>query len=323
MSGRVALGGPPRAGSAADPASLRRGAGFSLVELLAAVLLMAIVLGVATDGLLDLTRQSEAAVQSLETPRRAMAILDRVARDLEGAVLMTKPEGQDPLYHPWLFFAEDQDEIPGAERAKWVSQNRRPRSERLAESNLEQVAWWLDRDELGEPLLRRSAVPGLPPGLDRDFPVADDASLVARNVAEFGLRFRSADGAWFEEWDSSLLTNASDLPVAAEIALSLYPDADSSEIEGPYQRVVLLPLRPLDLENLLGDGGAGTDNDQEGEDDERETGSDGMSLSACLQAHPELLAGLDEGTVDVVSQLQGAAVDLADLLPFNLPADCL
>ncbi len=295
-------------------------AGFTLIELLAALLLMAMVLGVATSGMLSLTRQGEVAVRELATPRRALAILDRVARDLEGAVLVVKPEADDPLFHPWIFFAEDRDEVSGSERIKWVSRNRRPRGERQAEADLERVAWWLDRDELGEAELRRSTIPGLAPGLDRDFPTPDDASLVARNVAEFSLRFRSAEGAWFEEWDSTVQTHSSDLPIAAEIVVSLFPNADSSEVEGPFRRVVLLPLRPLDLEEVLDAGDAGDGREEEDEDGEA---GDGVSLSQCLQTHPALLDGLDEGTVDVVTQLQGSAADLADLLPFSLPVDCL
>ncbi len=300
---------------------MSRRAGFTLIELLAALVLMAMVLGVATNGLVNLSRQGQAAVRELETPRRAMSILDRVARDLEGAVLVEKAEDEDPLFHPWLFFGEDRDEYAGADRVKWISRNLRPRSERQQEADLEQVAWWIDRDELGESQLLRAARPGLPPGLDRDFPPSGEGALVARDVAEFSVRFRAYDGSWFEEWDSSVLTHSSDLPIAAEIVIALYPDAESAEAEGPFQRTVLLPLRPLALEETLDQAqqNAGGD-DEETEEDGAE--SDGMSLSQCLQLRPDLLDGLDEGTVDVVSQLQGAAVDLEDLLPFSLPPEC-
>ena len=108
--------------------------------------------------------------------------------------------------------------------------------------------------------------------------------------------------------------------IAAEIVVSLFPDADSSEVEGPFRRVVLLPLRPLDLEEVLDAGDEGGGREEEDEDGEA---GDGVSLSQCLQTHPALLDGLDEGTVDVVTQLQGSAADLADLLPFSLPVDCL
>ena len=302
---------------------MNRAAGFTLIELLASLVLMAMVLGVATNGLLNLSRQGEAAMRDLETPRRAMAILDRVARDLEGTVLVAKPEAEDPLFHPWLFFGEDRDEYAGADRVKWISRNLRSRSERRQEADVAQVAWWIDRDELGESVLLRATRPGLPPGLDRDFPPANEGALVARDVAEFSVRFRAVDGSWVEEWDSSVLAYSSDLPIAAEILIALYPDADSVEPEGPYQRTVLLPLRPLALEDVLAQlqqpaGGGDEDSDR----DEDGSEGDGISLSQCLDLRPDLMDGLDEGMVDVLGQLQGSALELEELLPFALPPEC-
>ena len=75
-------------------------AGFTLIEVLAAVFLTSIVIAVALSFFVSLSRSTEAATNRTRDGRRALAVIDRVARDLEGAYLLVKPAGIDPLEHP-------------------------------------------------------------------------------------------------------------------------------------------------------------------------------------------------------------------------------
>lgn len=251
-----------------------RRAGFTLLEVMAVVLLTAIVFGVALDFYVDLSNQSHHASQATREIRRATGLLDRVAMDFERALLAKKPEDLDPLAHPWLFLGESHGLGAGADRVKFVT--RRPSDARsvAATSDIAMVAYALYADDLnGDYQLIRWSQPYLPDGLDRDFPLPDDpeSQLMADGVVEFAVRFLGEEGEWVEEWDSSQMLDSSELPTAVEIELALAPldpDAPLDEVER-YRRRVLLPVRPLDLATLLDPvayaalGGEGEDADGE------------------------------------------------------------
>ena len=87
---------------AAPPAT----AAFTLIEMLASIFLTSIVISVAVGFYINLSRATEAATLRLRESRHAATILDRVARDLQSALLLVKPADMDPLEHPWIFLAE-------------------------------------------------------------------------------------------------------------------------------------------------------------------------------------------------------------------------
>jgi prepilin-type N-terminal cleavage/methylation domain-containing protein len=316
-------------------ASRRRG--FTLIEVLAVVLLTGIVLAVAIDFYLDLSRASQSAVDRTRNARRAALLLDRVARDLEAAVLVRKPQALDPQRHPWLFLAEADSPSGGAGRLKFVTRGRRPRSVEAAESDLEMVAWMLEPGASNDFELRRWSSPQLPPGLDRAFPSADQSETVAGGIASFGVRLLGDDGQWTGRWDSSTLVASSELPLAAEISVSLFAHADTDTQDGPYVRRVLLPLRPLDLEAQLEAGGAangvadrdgqseGEDLDGDGEPDTPAQEAGCVTVAQCLQENPGLQQTLSEAPADIQALVQGSlgqcARDFAAVAP--VPASCL
>jgi hypothetical protein len=214
-----------------------------------------------------------------------VAILDRVARDLESSVLVKKPAELDPLAHPWLFLADGSGDL-GADRMQFVTRGRVLRVSALRESDLERVAYWLDAREDGSFDLVRWSHPQLPESLVREFPRDDDpgAAVLAEGVAAFGVRFLGEAGEWVTAWDSSQIVESSELPLAAEISIELLPEAedgtplevDPSLPEDAEPRIatrrVLLPLRPRDVEKEL-DPDADQNADDQGEDEE--DGEDG------------------------------------------------
>ena len=260
-----ARGARPRAG----------GSGFTLFEVLGVILVTAIVLGVAVNFYIDLSRQATHATENTREVRRAAALLDRVASDLEHTLLVRKPDETDPLAHPWLFLAEARYDHGGADQLKFVRRER-PRSSVGPASDLAMVAYTLalSEDEEAGFELRRWSTSELPDGLDRELPVSGDpdALLVTDGIASFALRFLDDLGEWRETWDSSQLLGSSELPVAVEIEVALLgPDGERRDAfaELPrYVRQVLLPLRPLDLELLLDPELAGEGSDEDGGEDE-------------------------------------------------------
>ena len=276
----------------------RRSGGFTLIEILVVSLLTAIVLSFSVNFYLQLSRATQEAAALTEEGRRAVAILDRIARDLEGAFLVKKPEAVDPLAHPWVFLGES-GVTGGADRIKWQTRNHRPRADAANESDLAVVSYWASRADDDGLVLHRFSTPHLPEGLDRSFPTDNAAGVqaFARDVAEFGIRFLDEEGNWVDEWDSSTLARTGQLPRAAEIRVALVaPDEGSllgPEPSQPFSRRVWLPLRPLDLEEALEGDGEGDEDGDEEEDAECVTVAECRAQNA--QVFEGFLASLPAG----------------------------
>jgi len=257
----------------------RKRGGFTLIEVMAVVALIGFVFFVALNFYTDLSRASNRAANHTRGVRRASAILDRVARDLEGTLLLVKPPEMDPLAFPWIFLGETRLGGDASERLKFVTRNHNPTRTDAAETNLATVAYMVEPQPDDSIALYRWTSPHLPESLDKAFPrEGDDGSfLLAEGLQSFGFIFLSEDGELRSEWDSSTVLESSSLPLAVEIQLSLMADRTSDEEEPPvYRRRVLIPVRPLDLAALADPNnpifGTGEDEGSEEEDGEDGTG---------------------------------------------------
>lgn len=256
------------------PAAHDAASGFTLLEMLMVVLFTGIVLSFAASFTIDLSKASQAALAESVDLRRAASVLDRVARDLESATLVEKPDALDPLEHPWLFLAEGRGSN-GADRLRFQARNHRPRTGSAHESDLVEIAYWLAEAEDGEgfDLLRwSSARPPVPP-LERTFPRRGDPGVerLASHVALFTVRLQDEDGAWQSAWDSWSPAQSSQLPIAAEVSVALLPEEpiEDETIAQPEPELLMRPvvfaLDPLDLEQALG-AESGEDQDDEEDD---------------------------------------------------------
>ena len=96
-----------------------RRTGFTLIEVIAVVLLTGILFGGAITYYTELSTRSNRAADVTRQWRHATALLDRVATDLERAYLLAKPDAVDPIEHPWLFVAESRYATGGADQLKF------------------------------------------------------------------------------------------------------------------------------------------------------------------------------------------------------------
>jgi prepilin-type N-terminal cleavage/methylation domain-containing protein len=240
----------------------RRQAGFTLIEVLAAVFLTTMVIGIAVSFYINLSDHSMRAAKRMRETLHAVALLDRVANDVRAASMIVKAEDADPLSHPWYFVAEQYASSYGADRVKFITRSNQPRVTAYHSSDLAQVAYFMERDGDGGFLLYRWLAPGLPESFDLDFPDSDNqrSLLLGENIASFGMRFLGEDGEWTEAWDSSQLLQSGQLPHAVEIVVSMLPSegADPDEFLDvetlrTYRRNVALPMRPLDLLAMIQD----------------------------------------------------------------------
>jgi type II secretory pathway component PulJ len=282
----------------------RAGLAFTLIEMLAVMLLTALVFIAAATYYLALARASNAATEATRDERRGIVAVDRIARDLQEAMLVRKPDAVDPLAHPWLFLAEARGGGDGADRLKFATRSHLPRASALHESDLAVVAYFLApaADGEGSDLLRWSS-PRLPPGLDRSFPSADDARAhhLVDGVAAFSVRLLSEQGEWQREWDSSTLLHSSDLPVAAEIRLTLRPAEEQGRELPPFVRHVVIPLRPLDLEALLAEAQR-----DEGRSPDEEDG-ECVTVEQCVARNPQVFQLLLATSPDLAAVIDSIA----------------
>lgn len=244
---------------------MKQRAGFTLIEVLAVVLLTGMVIGIALNFYIDLSRASTRAADQTRGTRRAASLLDRIARDFSGTVYLKKPNELDPLAHPWIFLAESHGSRLGADRVKFVTRNHDPQRTALPESDLAVVSYVLRRSEAGGLELWRSETPGLPEAFDREFSVApgEGEALLADDVAAFGLTFLEGGLRPTTSWDSSGMIDKSALPAGVEIQLAMKdPDRDLALEElAIHRRRVMFIVRPVDLAEMLGEEGGPADED--------------------------------------------------------------
>jgi type II secretion system protein J len=326
----LSVPGHSAGGNTSDAAiEAARSAGFTLLEVLAAVALTALVIATALTYQVQLSNSVIVAADRVERARLAVAILDRVARDLESTILLEKPEEMDPQEHPWIFLGEGGLDGDSADRVKFVRSGHRSRSDADHSSDIVLVTYSLHEGEEPGYELRRWIFPRLPEALDRSFPEADDENvfLLAEGLAHFGLTFYDEVGGESAEWDSSLLARSSQLPISVRIEVALLENEDDDpadfdrETATTYSRRVVLPLRPIEATQLLPE-------DEEDEEEDGELDETAMTVDECLEL---VGASLDDAMFESEAEKQGMTVSelrassVADwpLTTFPVPEDCL
>jgi type II secretory pathway pseudopilin PulG len=289
-------------------------AAFTLIEVLAAVFLTSLVMSVAISFFVNLSDSTDAAAQKIRQARQALAVLDRVARDLEGAYLLSNSPGLHAQSQSWSFVAESEVGDSASDRVRFVSRSYRPRNRLDHGSDLAVISYVLDSadDAAGFDLLR-SVSPGLPSDALEEFQADSDESfmVVAERIQHFGLYFMGADREWHETWDSTQAEQSAALPRAARIEIAYLPtlasgadDFDRIDLEEGemqiYTRQVRLPMQAIDLAAILANASAEDDEREEEEDDEDELDDgedfedDELGLPGSSQDQPNLPDDLDD-----------------------------
>ena len=145
----------------------RRRAGFTLIEVLGAVLLSAIVITIVLSFQINLGSAMQNSRERLREQRQAVALLDRVARDLLGSYFIAPSQLQATTQQsPWIFltvqdFLEEQNDPKSSNAIKFITRNYVPASFEGHSSDLAVVAYYIEpqEDRPGYKLMRwRTAV---------------------------------------------------------------------------------------------------------------------------------------------------------------------
>ncbi|MBF0192364.1 MAG: type II secretion system minor pseudopilin GspJ [Magnetococcales bacterium] len=158
--------------------------GFTLLELLAALAVFAVMSAMAYGGLNALLQARQEGMKRMEALDALRGFFLQVSKDVEQAVPRGMRDGQQKV-HPALVGSD------GATRFLELTRGGRPNPRGLARSALERVAYSLEEGRL----LRRAW-----PVLDRvqeDIPAGES---LLEEVTEVEIRFLSLDGKWRGTW---------------------------------------------------------------------------------------------------------------------------
>jgi general secretion pathway protein J len=227
---------------------VKREQGFTLLEILVAAGILTMVMTLAF-GLFRWIQSASARVTEGRPRDRAVrVVLDRIERELSGAILLRRPEGVDPLAHPWLFYAEDhtlQDQ--DADRVRFVTQTPLRAAGEAVGRGVRIVSYGIEPGADGLPVLLRSEEE-MTDQLEKGIELAD-AQVVAEDVAAFSLRYTGESGMR-DTWDSTSVETDNLLPLDVEVMVQLWQhDAQGQLVPGePVTRLIEIPTRPEFLE---------------------------------------------------------------------------
>jgi type II secretion system protein J len=229
-------------------ATRRSTAGFTLLEVLIAVSIAALLVTAAVQSYLDISKAQQKGLEQNGRDRIAVLALDRIERELVGTVLVVKPKETPLEDHPWEFIGFDAvREAHDADALLFVTENPSSTAGNLAAQDARLIAYQVGPGELPEQLNVYRTEVGLPDKLKRELPPLEGAPVI-EGVAQFGITYRDEEsGAEAAVWDSTAGQQASKLPGAVELKLQLYSQSPEGEqVPGElFTRLVPLPVRPI------------------------------------------------------------------------------
>jgi general secretion pathway protein J len=221
--------------------------GFTLLELVVAMALFAVLSTLAYTGLDSVLRARERSTEQLDRLAEVRIALLLFGRDVEQA--MPRPIRDQ--------YGDVQPAFSGGSgleltRGGWRNPLGRPRG------HLQRVAYRLEEDAL----VRLSW-----PVLDRAQDSEPRRTPLLQGVRELSLRYLSADGAWSADWPQNEDRSVAEreLPRAVELGLDL---EDWGRIVRLYRVSTWLPPEPGTADGGSGSGGDDNDDGERGKDSE-------------------------------------------------------
>jgi type II secretion system protein J len=213
----------------------RQPAGFTLLELLVATGMTAVLAGSLYATLHTAFKARRSAFAAVEQMRKAEMALELIRADIESAVVP-----KDIL--AGAFVGEDTADGTGRPSdvlALHCAADGALNKEGIGDIRMVEFACEADEEGEGLLLLRRVSVHLLATRVEEP-----DEEVLCRGVRSFDLRY--FDGLdWLESWDSAMQDNA--LPLAIEVTLELLDEDDEGTTEGGYFscRVFRVPCSSL------------------------------------------------------------------------------
>jgi type II secretory pathway component PulJ len=266
--------------NAPESAAHTRRMGFSMIEVMGAVLLTSIVISIAVAFQINLGSATQNARERLRSQRQAVALLDRMSRDIAGTYFIApRITNGAPESTPWIFltiqdFLDEGLTSDSSNAIKFVTRNYVPQDIDGHSSDLAVVAYYVEPQE-GRPgyQLMRYRSTHMPITYDPSFPQADapNTDVVGEDIASFKIRVINQTGGVDPKWSSIRKSGQLALPLGVKLEISMLTtdeiiaaeldedfeipierdeeDGEDGEEDGDrktFAKTVMLPLRPLD-----------------------------------------------------------------------------
>ena len=274
-----------------------RQGGFTLLEIMVAVLIMAILLTFTFQAYRGIESSYQRVGSSTSRDRAARIVLDRLERELVGSVLVEREKDADPLLHPYFFYGDSKPyaESEGDE-LRFVT--RTPlRAPGAPPVGLEIVTYGAIPSQTGAGLALLRQAEALPPQLAKEI-VWTEPEVVADNVALFIARYHSGEGEATEGWDSTGVEQLDQLPDELVVTVSLLePGPDGQLAPGPeITRTIQLPVRPFKMK-------------PEGAEDDAAACGDGMTVKQCVDSFQQQIKTASVTLASAIEQAQAQVTD--------------
>ena len=193
--------------------------GFTLIEVMVAFTILAIIAGIAFTVVFGTSKRSRVLAREMELRRVGGSVMNLIAEDLKGAFVR---EGVIPFFvGSDNFFRDDP-----ADEANFITTSTLPVNPMSPGSDVAETGYLLSFDREGKGVLfRREQSPVQPP--DEEGGVTQEVSSLVRS---FNLRYYDGDD-WLDEWDSldsGKVNMYGKIPSEIEIEMTL--DSDGSSI---------------------------------------------------------------------------------------------
>jgi general secretion pathway protein J len=215
---------------------VRRRAGFTLLEVIVAMSIMALIAALTFGSIQGALASRDWLEQADETNQIARIAMDRIRRDLALAYLTDSTSAINT--YRTIFVAKD--DSPDKLWFTSLSHKRLYRDAR--ESDQTEITYWTEEDPTTEDafvLLRREAA-----RIDSEPEKDGVIQPLAYKVKAFELRYLDATTSeWSEEWDTTGTIQTERLPRAVQVNLTLLaadPEDEEKTIEQPFLTTVLL-----------------------------------------------------------------------------------
>ncbi len=280
--------------------SVRRRAGFTLIEILVAVTITALLVAAAVRAFRDIHRFTARMGAGLHRQRAAGVFLDRLERELTSTMLFARPPGAGPDDHPWLFRGVDGYEgDTDTDAIKFITSAPARTAGSPSTVGLRMVTYGVHSNEEGQLGLYRFEE-RLPRGESKQILLADSVPILD-DIEAFSLSFHDSESDhWLEGWDSTQIELLDRVPDKIQVSLGLWQkDANGEPVVGPEaSRTIRLSsvkhqlTRGQDVLEDANDPNA----DAENPDEECMT-----TVSECVDYFQESLAEADPRIQDLVA----------------------
>ena len=190
--------------------------GFTLLEVLVSMAILVIIMAALYSAYTTNVEAIQIARQNGEVHQTARIVLDRIAKDLQSALIQVSVPSEKVKLG---LIAEDR-EIDGkrADHIDFTTVTHLPLTEKGPASDLCEVGYFVDEDSEGQVLVlfRRDD-----PSVDEDFTQGGTLQEIARDVVEFNLAYQDSMGEVSDRWNTLEGSSGSRLPVLIRVRLVL------------------------------------------------------------------------------------------------------